>query len=197
VNKLCNQGILLNSGVIEEYGDVNHVTNLYLMSNQQFNASVNLDNYLSRKGNGLYRFKNAVILNKKGEICQSFSIGDDIYISFKIEQFQKMKRPKMAVKLRTADGIPLCNMVDNDSGFQLNDLKKIENITVTLKDIRLYPGSYYISLWIGSSDSVDIFDYVEDCLVFNIVDGGKLTARRLPKEAGLLFLTPEWRKMIG
>lgn len=197
INKLCNKGILLNNGEVEKYGDVNHVTNFYLMSNQQSNASVNLESYSFHKGNGSFRFKNASILNKNGETCQFFSIGDDVSISFEVEKFQNIKRPKIAVELRTADGIPLCNMVDIDSGFHLISPKNIENITVTLKDIRLYPGSYYISLWIGSVNSADIFDYVKDCLAFNIVDGGKLAARRLPKEAGLFFFTPEWRKMIG
>jgi len=39
---------------------------------------------------------------------------------------------------------------------------------------------------------IETVDYVEDCLSFEITDGGKLTTRRLPKSAGLLFLTPDW-----
>ena len=38
------------------------------------------------------------------------------------------------------------------------------------------------------------YDYLEDCFSFEIVDGGALTSRVLPKSAGLLFLTPTWKK---
>jgi lipopolysaccharide transport system ATP-binding protein len=41
---------------------------------------------------------------------------------------------------------------------------------------------------------MDVFDHIEDCVSFHVLDGGRLTARSLPRSAGLLFLTPEWKE---
>ena len=40
-----------------------------------------------------------------------------------------------------------------------------------------------------------MYDHVQDVLMFHVVDGGQLTARTLPRSYGLLFLTPEWRRL--
>jgi lipopolysaccharide transport system ATP-binding protein len=61
-----------------------------------------------------------------------------------------------------------------------------------MDDVRLYPGTYYLSFWVGTKDSHDVYDYVQDCLRFRIIDGGRLTMRHLPRSAGLFFLTPDW-----
>ena len=101
---------------------------------------------------------------------------------------------KAAVQMRTSDGIQLCNMIDVDSGFEIECLRREEVLSIRIADIRLYPGTYHVSLWVGSVTSIETYDHVQDCLSFEIIDGGRLTSRRLPRSAGLLFLTPEWRR---
>ena len=82
--------------------------------------------------------------------------------------------------------------MDKDSAYAISNNNNDHKISVKINDVRFYPGNYYISLWASSKDSHTTFDYVRDCLKFKITDGGNLTQRRLPREAGLLFLTPEW-----
>lgn len=40
--------------------------------------------------------------------------------------------------------------------------------------------------------SVEAYDYKEAVLNFEILDGGRLTSRRLPKELWTVFVTPKW-----
>lgn len=127
--------------------------------------------------------------------CRSFSIGDDIRILFGLRARSDYigERVKLAIELRSSDGLPVANMIDVDSGFQIEGLQKRQVVSVTLSDVRLYPDTYSISLWAGSITSTERFDYVTECVSFEIVDGGALTSRRLPRSAGVLFLTPTWR----
>jgi len=52
-----------------------------------------------------------------------------------------------------------------------------------------------LSLWVGSITNIDVYDWVRDCLSFEIVGGGQLTTRTLPRSAGLLFWTPTWTRL--
>jgi lipopolysaccharide transport system ATP-binding protein len=134
------------------------------------------------------------VQNVHHEVCRDFSIGDDIDIVFGIKSNSNFinKKIKLAVELRSSDGIPICNMVDTDSGFQVKHLQDRDVVSIRIADIRLYPDKYFIGLWAGSLTSTETFDHVIDCLSFDIVNGGKLTTRHLPRQAGILFLTPIW-----
>ena len=139
-------------------------------------------------------FEKANILDQTNQARRAFSIGDAIKVAFELRFAPDCPRVRLAVELRSADGLPLANMIDVDFSFMLtpNSEDPIQLVTVTLEDIRLYPGTYHLGLWAGSLTSTEIFDYAPECLTFNIVDGGKLTMRRLPRSAGLFFFTPRW-----
>ena len=98
------------------------------------------------------------------------------------------------MELRTSDGLPISNMVDEDSGFCVDSARDMEAISVILRDVRFYPGHYSVSLWVGSPES-ETWDWVHDCISFEVVEGGALAHRRLPRDAGLLFLTPLWERL--
>jgi lipopolysaccharide transport system ATP-binding protein len=101
----------------------------------------------------------------------------------------------MAVELKSSDGTKLANMIDEDSAYHIASFDGNTEIEVTMKDIRLYPDTYYISLYVGDTSSHDVYDYREDCISFDVIDGGKLTTRTLPRVAGLLFYTPSWNRI--
>ncbi len=121
-----------------------------------------------------------------------FSIGDEVVVAFGLHLADQRPGTKVAVSLRAIDGTPLAHVVDDDSGFALGRERNDWRVTVRFKDIRLYPGSYLVSIWAVNSANTEVFDHVEDCLELTMVDGGRLTMRRLPRAHGFLFLTPEW-----
>ena len=47
------------------------------------------------------------------------------------------------MQLRTSDRLPLSMMIDGDS-FEFEDFKRSEQFEVLLKDVRFYPGTYYV-----------------------------------------------------
>ena len=196
INQLCNKGILLDKGRIVKIDKVNKVASDYLSINSGKQDSVDLTTYQYRSGSQEVKFTWAKICNTDGTPQREFSIGEDIVLNFQVrvqEQFWN-KKIKLAVELRSSDGIQLCNMVDVDSLFLIDKAREIETVSVRIKDVRFYPDTYYVSFWTGSMTSTETFDRVEDCLNFEIISGGKLTTRFLPRIAGLLFMTPEWKR---
>jgi len=196
VSQLCSRAVLIDCGRVKDVGSVDRVVRRYLATGGAELDTIDLTDYSPRRGTQQVTFEWAELRDSQRRACRQFSIGDDITIAFGMRpRDYRDKRVKVAVQLRTSDGIQLCNMVDVDSGFEIQRLPDQEALAVTLRDLRFYPDTYYVSLWVGSVTSTETFDHVQDCLSFEIVDGGRLTARRLPRRAGLLFLTPEWRRV--
>ncbi len=196
IGRLCSHAMLIDKGTLRQTGGSAEVIHDYLVSHASQSHFIELQDRPARQGTGAARFVRAELRDAAQTGQSEFSVGDTIAVVFTIAvaDSYRGKKLKLAVELRSSEGIRLCNMVDVDSGFQIEHASPRESLTVELSDIRLYPDSYYVSLWAGSVTSLETFDYVEDCLRFDIRDGGKLTTRTLPRSDGLLFLTPRWRR---
>ena len=196
ITQLCNQGILIDKGKVKCVEKIEKVISRYMNINTNNKGFINLEKYKLRKGNKKIIFKWVKIATSiNGQECQDFSIGDDIYIIFCIESKSLVKSIKLAIEIKNSGGVNLCNSIDVDSGFQINRVDGLQSYSVCFKDIRLYPDTYYISLWASGTESIEPYDYIQDCLNFQIIDGGKLTIRSLPLSAGIIFFTPEWQKV--
>ena len=191
ITQLCTRTLLLDAGSIQTEGSPDRVIARYLGSgNQEGRADLSM-----RKGpvgSGGAVFEWAEVRNSDDEICQDFSIGDDVRVAFGLRLAPTLPRSRILLSIRAADGTPVALVATEDSGFVLRNDRASWGISVDFEDIRLYPGSYHITLWATDSTDAEEYDRVEDCLVFRIVDGGKLTMRSLPRHAGLIFLTPRW-----
>jgi lipopolysaccharide transport system ATP-binding protein len=87
-------------------------------------------------------------------------------------------------------------MIDRDSGYQFAELRGLEVFSVCLPDVRLYPGMYSIGLYVGDPTTNTPYDHASQCHTFQIVDGGTMTTRHLPRSAGLFFWTPKWERLM-
>jgi len=97
--------------------------------------------------------------------------------------------------VKTADGIPLLQMLNVDSNFPVELDESDANFKIVLNDIRFFPGHYNVSL-ILSDGGYHVYDRIEDALTFTIQDGGAIAKRSLPRHEGLIFLTPEWGRLL-
>ena len=121
-------------------------------------------------------------------------MGENIVIGFTlIFKNPNEKMVKTAIELKTQQGLRLANMIDIDSNFQVEfSNKDIVTFYVVLENVIFYPGTFFLSFYAGDMSSTEKYDYVEDSISFEIIDGGKLTTRNLPQSAGLFFFTPRW-----
>jgi lipopolysaccharide transport system ATP-binding protein len=189
IRQICSKSLWLDSGKLRGPGETGEITAGYLREGGgPTTARIAIDE------SAPVQLTEARLLDAEGRPAAEFCVGDSVGIEFrlKVAASELGRRVKLAVTLRTSDGIPLAHMVDVDSGFTLDRLHQDQWMRITLEDVRFYPGSYCVSLWVGGTDSIDEYAVWDDALTFTIVGGGGRTARRLPRSAGLVFLTPRW-----
>jgi lipopolysaccharide transport system ATP-binding protein len=197
IGKLCSQAILLDKGILKCLAKSDHAIKQYINAGVGLSGYTDLEEFNHRKGNSSILFKWVKASKRADEReCQHFSIGEDVCITFCIESKSLVSSFKIAVEIKNSGGINICNAIDVDSDFQINALVGARAYSVCFEDIRLYPDTYHVSLWISGSESIDPYDYVQDCLSFDVVDGGRLTMRPLPSSAGIFFFTPKWAELV-
>ncbi len=197
IQNLCKKSMLLQSGCKAKMGDTYDVIKTYLNYGYQNNDKQELSYYEKRRGNGFVKFKSAKLLGKNNQIKRKFDIGDDLRILLQLESYFSVVEKNIAISIviKTDDGMKVCNMVNLDSKFQIDKIDSEEEFLITIQDMRFYPGNYLISIWAGNTLGSETYDAIEDCLFFEIISGGQLTTRSLPRNTGLIFLTPKWEKI--
>jgi lipopolysaccharide transport system ATP-binding protein len=191
ISKLCNRGMLLQNGKIIDNGPTFEVIDQYNKQYQKLTSAIKYENDKTKKAKFISLSLNAFQNNKV------ISLGDSLELELGITANNPNENNiKTSIEIINSDGIKLTNMVDTDSNFQVVCSNQESCFyRIILEDIRFVPGTYSLSFWCGDMSSTETYDYLENCLTFEILDGGKLTTRNLPSNAGLLFLTPKWQKL--
>jgi lipopolysaccharide transport system ATP-binding protein len=190
IAQLCETAILLERGRIKAVGRASSVIGDYLASGNR-DGQVRLD--AERKGPyPPVRFTRAELLDVAGRVCQDFPLGANITLVFGLAFTDPSIPTKLAVSIRTVDGLQITHTVDDDASFTLPTGATEQSVRVVFPDIRLYPGTYRISLVAVDAQNTVVFDEAKDCLTFTITDGGRYTHRWLPRSTGIIYVTPEW-----
>lgn len=196
VRQLCSKCMLLNNGKIKLIGDPNDVINAYLNKyNRSFNGQIDVSDIKIRNGSQKAKLEKIELRNQRNKITSTFCIKDDLAIHLYFRITESLKNIKIIVQIKDSAGVPVCNIYDSDSGFELQNIKKNMHISLTIRDIRFYPDTYYISVSLSSeilNYKRDCYDEIENVLSFNIVNQVVIN-RALSKNYGLLLLTPDWQ----
>jgi lipopolysaccharide transport system ATP-binding protein len=198
VRAMCSKALLLDGGRVRAYGAVDDIIARYQRGAGPSRASagaIDLKDWGNRIGGDVgARITWAELHSGSDGLSEPLHIGDSLRLTFgcSLDPTRAGRPITLSVVVSTADGMPIANMVDMDSKFSIESAKPEEVISVTLRDVRLYPGCYTLSLWIGTSNG-ETWDYARDCLTFDINPGG-LSRRPLSNQSGLIFLTPEWNR---
>jgi ABC-type polysaccharide/polyol phosphate transport system ATPase subunit len=196
VRTLCSKGLLLNNGTVSAYGSIRDLTDAYTQGLSAINSCTDLTNYSERRsGNKLITFKSARILNQAGDPANEFFIGEDMTFEVEIHNPGLLKTSTIGIQIKGTDDLPLMHILNHDSGYTITHHEFYEKFQVTINDLRLYPGAYLVTLTIADTGGYDVYDTIEGCIGFTILEGGAKAKRKLPKETGLFFLTPNWNKL--
>jgi lipopolysaccharide transport system ATP-binding protein len=195
VRSLCTRGIVMEQGFIKFSGPVDKALEIY-SENILSKKAINIFNEnTKRKGSGNIQFNSIELTNSKGINVNEFSIGDDINIIFEIKNKINDKVSEFGIQIFDSNGMPIFHIMPRDSNFPIIHTTEIERYSMIIRDVRLYPGVYNITLISANTTGHEIFDSIENAINFEILDGGKYTVRNLPKSVGMFFLNPEWEKL--
>lgn len=195
VKSLCTRGIVLENGKVKFDGDIEEALESYLNTNCSTDYSVIFDSNTKRNGNRNIEFMSLEIRNQNDILSQEFFIGDDLNVRFRLRNNTSENNSEVAIQIKTSDEMPLFHIMARDSNYELIHILKEEEYVVSIKDLRLFPGTYSITIISANTTGHQIYDYIENALFFQITDGGKYTVRHLPRSVGLLFLNPDWKKV--
>lgn len=195
ISALCKKGILLENGKMKDSGDIDKVLNTYMNVEKNNETHVIFDHNTPRSGSKNIVFESVEIFNNNNRHSNNFSIGDDIILKLKIKNNAGEKKSEIGIQVKTVEDMPIFHIMPRDSNFELHHTQETEEYLMTLKDIRLFPGSYSINLVSANTTGHQIYDNIENAISFNILDGGKYTQRNLPRSAGLFFQNPDWVKL--
>ena len=108
VNKLCKTGLVLNNGSIDYYGTVGGAIEHYMKTNQALNIEEGMALGANRKGNGMLRFTEILVMDKDGTRRNVFEVGEEcvIRIGFEASDFLETSNlSSISVGFNTLDGI--------------------------------------------------------------------------------------------
>ena len=187
ISNMCSKGLLLDKGKLLGFGPVADQNQRYLESSATHSAFTKFI-----KDTAKVSIFEVAVRDREMRIRKEFSLGADFFISMKVFIPEAYVRNIIfAIQVESSDGIPICNILDSDS-HPHPPLRNGEcEVLIRISDIRLYPDVYYVSFWVGDFDGSP-YDKKTRAAEFTITDGGKLTSRRLPRDAGRFFFTPEW-----
>lgn len=193
IARLCTNAVLIEGGRIVTRGSTEDVIGRYL-SVQTSSGATDLESVEKRRGDGRARFVSAVTRNGAGQECDSFTIGDDILFDLAMNFREPIRECRMSLQVTSDTGIPIYHLVAVDSDFPLLDLRDRVEVRVALRDQRLYPGEYYVSLWLADS-SYQPIDLVADAFKFAVTTGGRLVTRELDRSSAAVHETAEWERL--
>ena len=195
VRQLCTRCMLISQGEITNIGSVNDVITEYTsFRDGDSPGSTDLTLISERKGSGIVRLTRIELRNSDEQLKGTFLMMDDLHIHLWLEAPVKVRNVKIVVDILNSFGETICSMFDSDTGFSLSSVEGSEHISITLNDIRFYPGKYNISVSVISqilNYKFESYDEIENVISFDVEN--QLVNRYLTRRSGLLFLTPDWQ----
>ncbi len=171
VAALCNRGVLISAGNVEKIGPISEVIDRYLSHASDSPEDIDLSNHSQRQGTGEVRFSQIALLDSSGNQSRHFEYGDDL--RFEIVLDARIPSPPMycVVGIHTALGVPVLHLLNQDdrTGAPLV-VKSRTRVRCVLEGCDLYPGTYSLHLWLGSSP-FHTTDWLADVLRFHIGQG--------------------------
>ena len=192
VSRLCQRGVLLNGGRIEEAGDMASVIATYTADDTRGTEGFSdLSRRAERTGTGDAEFQSIELLSRFGR-AGVFEFGSAFRVQFVVDVRKNLRSLSASVIVCTSDGLPVHDMQNRDAHCAWTADAGAHSLIVTVPRLRLYPGDYIVDLWVGNDQNVRV-DYVRDAIRFRVVqtpDAG--IPRTLDRRNGIVFEASEW-----
>jgi lipopolysaccharide transport system ATP-binding protein len=164
IAQVCDRGILLENGVVKADGPINQSIAQYL---DHCKERVQLEDQFKDRG----IVPTEIQISSKGN--ELISIGQNF--EAKIELLAK-KDISFQIALIVTDimGAELFWLYPFNQDFTLKEGEK-QGFSFSLEKLNLYPGNYWIGLWIGKGGWMDEFIYDRQLLRFTVTDNRSIT----------------------
>lgn len=191
IREICNTGILLKSGEVEFNGNSRDAVNQYLEGGE---ASLELGPVWRRSTDtkGVAQINEVSLLSSQGTPSSEFVLGDDLNIRIEGRFHTPVAHPQFGIFIHCADGTQILDIRNRHSGPDVSMASGAFKMTATLGQSGLYPGDYYLSVWITDSSSKDL-EWLEHVIKFKISPRtGPFGDMRLNLNLGKYYVPAAW-----
>ena len=187
VSQLCQKGILLRNGFLEQYGNVANVIDSYL------HDTIDVSNSITFKDENFdypIFIKSATILDENNEPSTFFQMGEGIKFRVTLQRRDKVVPEVLAINIKTSEGELISNIHSQDANFMFDSSLEDETIDVVMDEICYYPDNYYVTLVLKTPDQRFIKKHA--CLMFEVTQNSRLSQRSLITTHGRYFVKSSW-----
>jgi lipopolysaccharide transport system ATP-binding protein len=194
---LCTRGVLLNQGRVELLGPIADVAAKYFEDNAAGDDGVvDLTSRRDRSGNGDARVEALAFYNAERP-TNTFAFGDVPTVKIGVHLYRPSGPCRIALIITTDDHTPLYEAWNVDDSCDWPGKMGTFDFTVSIPELRLYPGNYAVDLWIENARGARV-DYVTDAARFHIIHAPNLSlARPLDRANGVIFSPSRWSCVPG
>ncbi|MDO8604205.1 MAG: ABC transporter ATP-binding protein [bacterium] len=168
IQQLCSKTILIEKGKVKMFGETREVITMYLEALSK-NMIIPLTNRKDRTGSGHITFEEIKIKGIAGS--NTYGIGDDIYVHFKIKNsYPHDATVKLALNIRTTSTEELisCDSSLNGESYVL-PASSTKNVVCKIYSPPLNIGNYYLNIGILHDDQFE--DRIQSVAEFSISTG--------------------------
>jgi ABC-type glutathione transport system ATPase component len=161
VRSLCQRGVWLKNGRLQQDGDANDVIDAYFDS-----LSTDLSSSCANPDYGL-AIQKVTLKNQRGEETGQFCPGDDLVVEVAYNAQRRIERPLLALGVLGVNGTCFTSNMLLD-GQRPESLEGTGKITCTFRSIPLLPQSYTVKLMLRAATINDIIITYREVAYFNV-----------------------------
>lgn len=186
IQKLCSKTYIIDQGTIQKTNTVTEAVELYYRKGSTHSTEGDLQALPRMKG--CEKCLDSIwITDRNGNKTRSIVMGDDLNIYIKYHLDHLSENINIGVGIDDFNGRRICSLNNFILSLKINPPDK-GVACVSFHHLNLMPGKYYLSPSICHGN-VQILDYLEKSLDFNILPGDVFRTGKLPDVSqGIIYL---------
>ncbi|MBF0398253.1 MAG: Wzt carbohydrate-binding domain-containing protein, partial [Desulfobacterales bacterium] len=194
---LCNRTVLLKDGEVVLDGSPRDVINSYISEGN--NSSIIDLETLPHKGPGRFiHLKKLTLMDYMGKTSLTFMMGEPLVAQIELFCKEPLEKPEIGLKISSIQGIAIHYLTSTWEGLQINLERGRYLFEVSLPELILYPGKYWVGLWASKSGEWSD-DNVQGITMFEVVKDEKSQypagVSRYAYSGCEVYVSSKWRLM--
>jgi lipopolysaccharide transport system ATP-binding protein len=186
VSQLCESGILLKSGALVEFGDVDSVIHNYITYSKEVRGNDLLLNSDIRKGSGIFRVEKIRLLNEHQEPISIARTGNPLIFELRLSQVIQSDEGAFRIDLA------LDSQLDARIGWFSSEvvIKKMKGefdvVQLRIPKFAFGSGTYFLTFFITWNG--ELVDYIGKAFAFEVEEGDFFgTGKVIPKSQTFIY----------
>jgi lipopolysaccharide transport system ATP-binding protein len=193
VSALCTRVVCLKNGQISGSGPVAEVVAAYYAADSSLQPSHCRLTAVPRRGTGEARLTGFRVLDDVGCAVDQIPVGSPVQFELAFECRERIRAPGFGIAFNTPDGRRVLRLHSGEMMGLLPQCQRGGHVVCRVDRLMLTPGPYLITLALGN-DGVDVVDYIEQCIQFDVVPADVYGTGRLPEQQSSAFIaTGSWQ----